>query len=111
MVAKLQEFPGWPIYKIKLGTPHDVQIVRQLREHTDAVFRVDANTAWTAEQTIHRARDLADLGVEFIEQAEQARDVFGRSTMNDVQIQGHHHRAVQYGGGATDHDQLDFGFQ
>ncbi|MCU0962880.1 MAG: dipeptide epimerase [Pirellulaceae bacterium] len=68
MVAKLQEFPDWPIYKIKLGTPHDLEIVRQLRRHTQAVFRVDANGAWTVEQTIENSRELAQLGVEFIEQ-------------------------------------------
>ncbi len=52
MVAKLQEFAGWPIYKIKLGTPHDLDIVRALRQHTDAVFRVDANCGWTAAETV-----------------------------------------------------------
>jgi len=68
MLRKMDEFPGWPIYKIKLGTPDDLAIVRQLREHTDAVFRVDANGAWTAEETIRNAAALAELGVEFIEQ-------------------------------------------
>ena len=43
MVAKLNEFPGWPIYKIKLGTDRDLEIVRELRRHTKATFRVDAN--------------------------------------------------------------------
>ena len=52
MVAKMNEFDGWPIYKIKLGTADDLAIVRELRQHTDAIFRVDANSAWTAEQTI-----------------------------------------------------------
>ena len=55
MVEKLNEFPGWPVYKIKLGTPNDLEIVRALREHTDAVFRVDANCAWTADETIRNA--------------------------------------------------------
>jgi L-alanine-DL-glutamate epimerase-like enolase superfamily enzyme len=32
------------------------------------VFRVDANCAWTVEQTIEYSRELAELGVEFIEQ-------------------------------------------
>ncbi|MHC4993458.1 MAG: dipeptide epimerase [Planctomycetota bacterium] len=68
MAAKLEEFAGWPIYKIKLGTEHDIDIVRALREHTDAVFRVDANTGWTAEQTIEYSHALKDLNVEFIEQ-------------------------------------------
>ncbi len=68
MVAKMKEFDGWPIYKIKLGTSDDLAIVRELRRHTDAVFRIDANTSWTAEQTIAFAPELKALGVEFIEQ-------------------------------------------
>lgn len=68
MVAKLCEQPGWSIYKIKLGTPRDLDVVAELRRHTDAVFRVDANCGWTADQTIAYSRALADLGVEFIEQ-------------------------------------------
>jgi len=68
MIDKLGEFPGWPIYKIKLGTPEDLEIVRSLRQQTDAVFRVDANCAWTAEETIRNAVSLKELGVEFIEQ-------------------------------------------
>jgi L-alanine-DL-glutamate epimerase-like enolase superfamily enzyme len=68
MVAKMQEFPGWPVYKIKLGTPHDLEIIRHLRKHTDAVFRVDANCGWTAEETLHKARELQRWNVEFIEQ-------------------------------------------
>jgi L-alanine-DL-glutamate epimerase-like enolase superfamily enzyme len=68
MVAKMNEFPGWPIYKIKLGTDRDLEIVRELRKHTTATFRVDANCAWTAEQTIRFSPELKALGVEFIEQ-------------------------------------------
>jgi L-alanine-DL-glutamate epimerase-like enolase superfamily enzyme len=73
MVAKMEEQP-WPLYKIKLGTPNDLEIIRELRRHTDAVFRVDANCAWTPEQTIAFAPDLKALGVEFIEQPLKAED-------------------------------------
>src|SRR5580700_11918688 len=74
MVAKMKEFEGWPIYKIKLGTANDLAIVRELRRHTQAIFRVDANTAWTAEQAIAFAPELKLLGVEFIEQPLRAAD-------------------------------------
>ncbi|WP_228235599.1 dipeptide epimerase [Allomuricauda sp. M10] len=67
MVEKLKEKP-WPVYKIKLGTKDDVAIVRELRKHTDSIFRIDANCAWTAEETIKNAPFLKDLGVEFLEQ-------------------------------------------
>ena len=73
-LAILKEFEGWPIYKIKLGTPEDLKVVRELRRHTSAVFRVDANCAWTAEQTIANSHELKALGVEFIEQPLPAGD-------------------------------------
>lgn len=73
MVAKMKE-KSWPIYKIKLGTGEDVRIVRELRKHTDAVFRIDANGAWTADETIANAAILKKIGVEFIEQPLPARD-------------------------------------
>jgi L-alanine-DL-glutamate epimerase-like enolase superfamily enzyme len=68
MVAKLSEQPGWSVYKIKLGTPRDLDIMTELRRHTDALFRVDANCGWTADETVANSKALADLGVEFIEQ-------------------------------------------
>ncbi len=68
MVAKLREFADWPIFKIKLGTDRDLDIVRRLRAETDAVFRVDANCGWSADETISNARVLKELGVEFLEQ-------------------------------------------
>ena len=67
MQARILETP-WPLYKIKLGAGDDLRIIRALRAVTDAPFRVDANTAWTARQTIDYAPRLAALGVEFIEQ-------------------------------------------
>lgn len=73
MVAKMKEKP-WPIYKIKLGTENDVNIVKELRKHTSAIFRIDANCAWTAAETIHNAPLLKELGVEFLEQPLKADD-------------------------------------
>lgn len=67
MVAKMKEMP-WPIYKIKLGTKEDIKIVSELRKHTNATFRVDANCGWTVEETIGNSKALKALGVEFIEQ-------------------------------------------
>lgn len=67
MVEKLKEKP-WPIYKIKLGTDRDVAIIEALRQHTDAVFRIDANSAWKAQEALEKIRAFQHLGVEFIEQ-------------------------------------------
>ncbi len=67
MVAKMQAKP-WPVYKIKLGTDEDIEIVEALRKHTSAVLRIDANAGWTTEEALQKIPQLAELGVEFIEQ-------------------------------------------
>ena len=73
MIAKIEEQP-WPLYKVKLGTDHDLEIIKALRAKTDALFRIDANTAWSAAETIANAPKLKALGVEFIEQPLKADD-------------------------------------
>jgi L-alanine-DL-glutamate epimerase-like enolase superfamily enzyme len=86
MCAKLREV-NWPIYKIKLGTDQDLEIVRELRKNTNSIFRVDANCAWTVDQAISYSEELAHLGVEFIEQPlakdnlEGMREVFAHSKL------------------------------
>ena len=76
MIAKMKELP-WPIYKIKLGTKDDIAIVTELRKHTDAIFRIDANCGWTADEAIENSKKLKELGVEFLEQPLKADDLEG----------------------------------
>lgn len=86
MVSKMVETP-FPIYKIKLGTNNDLEIVNELRKHTTSIFRIDANCGWTPEQTLKNAIELKKLGVEFIEQPlpkdnwEGAKEVFEKSAL------------------------------
>jgi L-alanine-DL-glutamate epimerase-like enolase superfamily enzyme len=86
MLSKMKEMP-WPIYKIKLGSGSsesgndDLARLRLLRQHTDAIFRVDANCGWTAEQTLAYAPELMSLGVEFIEQPLPADDWAGMTRL------------------------------
>jgi L-Ala-D/L-Glu epimerase len=67
MIAKLKEKP-WPVYKVKLGTQEDLKIMQELRKHTDAVFRVDANAGWKLEEALELIPLLKILGVELVEQ-------------------------------------------
>ena len=67
MVEKMKETP-WPIYKIKLGTENDIEIIEALRKNTDSILRVDANAAWEPKEALKKIKILAQLGVEFIEQ-------------------------------------------
>lgn len=85
MVQKMKEFP-WPLYKIKLGTDHDVELVKELRKHSDAIFRVDANAAWTAQQTIENSILLKDLNVEFLEQPLAVKDEKGMAEVYEKSV-------------------------
>ncbi len=67
MVSKMKEKP-WPIYKVKVGVPGDVEMVQALRKNTDAVLRVDANAGWSLEEALEKIPQLAEQGVEFVEQ-------------------------------------------
>lgn len=67
MISKMNEFP-WPIYKIKLGTPQDIEIVKALRAATSSGIRIDANAAWTAHEALEKIHAFAEMGVELVEQ-------------------------------------------
>ncbi|PKQ45327.1 dipeptide epimerase [Confluentibacter flavum] len=82
MKVKILEKP-WPIYKIKLGTEHDVEIIKSLRKITNSVFRIDANASWTAEETLRNIEALKHLNVEFIEQPLKADDWQGMKLLKE----------------------------
>lgn len=85
MQQKIIEMP-WPIYKIKLGTNHDIQIIEKLRKTSDALFRIDANCAWNAKQTIENSKILKDLNVEFIEQPLPTSDFEGMKLVREKSV-------------------------
>jgi L-alanine-DL-glutamate epimerase-like enolase superfamily enzyme len=67
MVQKMEAHP-WPIYKVKVGTEYDIEMITALRQHTDKPIRVDANAGWTTEEALLKIPLLAKLGVELVEQ-------------------------------------------
>lgn len=67
MLQKMEQKP-WPIYKIKMGTDQDMDILEQLRAKSNAVFRIDANCGWTFGQAKAYGPTLKRLGIEFVEQ-------------------------------------------
>ena len=57
------------MYKIKLGTDHDREIIEGIREVTDKPLRVDANEGWkTVDQALKEIEFLKSQNVELIEQ-------------------------------------------
>lgn len=67
MIEKIKAHPN-PIYKIKVGFDGDIEVIRELRKHTDSIFRVDANAGWQLDEAMEKIKVLADLDVELIEQ-------------------------------------------
>lgn len=69
MQAKVEAAAEYPIYKVKLGTERDREIIKALRKVTDKPIRVDANEGWTTlNQAKEMIRFLAKQNIELIEQ-------------------------------------------
>lgn len=68
MCEKVEESKDFPILKIKVGTKNDMEILKELRKITKAIFRVDANTGWTVDEAVKKFRSMEELGVELVEQ-------------------------------------------
>ncbi|ACY18631.1 dipeptide epimerase [Haliangium ochraceum] len=67
-ITRIQSLSDWPIFKIKLGSEHDVELIAEVRKHTSARLRVDANCGWSVAEALEKAEALRELDVEFIEQ-------------------------------------------
>lgn len=75
---KVREAEQYPILKVKLGTDHDEEIVRVIREEApDKTLRVDANAAWTPKGAVQIIERLVDYDIEFVEQPLPPHDVEG----------------------------------
>lgn len=69
MQQKVLDAEKYPVYKIKLGTDHDRELIAAIREVTDKPMRVDANEGWkTLEQAKREIEFLATQNIELIEQ-------------------------------------------
>jgi len=81
--ARARVADGFRTLKMKVGTDAstDVQRVAAVRDAVgpDIAIRLDANQGWTREEAVQviRALEVADLGVEFVEQPVVADDVEG----------------------------------
>ena len=77
MAEKAGQAVDYPILKVKLGTPNDIQILQALRNVTDKPIYVDANTAWTPKEAVDNINQFMDYGVELIEQPTNSDDIDG----------------------------------
>ncbi|HEY6092312.1 MAG TPA: dipeptide epimerase [Gemmatimonadales bacterium] len=89
MRAKVREAEQYPILKVKLGTDHDEEILRTIRDATDKPVRVDANAGWTVARAKEMIPRLEEFGVEFLEQPLVADDLDGLAEVRRV-ASAHH---------------------
>lgn len=87
LLERAREAAAYPILKVKLGTDHDLEIVRTIRETAPAAtIRVDANAAWTVTQALDLIPRMAELGVELIEQPLAAEDLDGLQRLKAARL-------------------------
>lgn len=78
LLARVHEAAAYPILKVKLGTPRDLELVETIRAAAPtATLRVDANAAWSVSQALAIIPRLAELGVELVEQPLASDDYDG----------------------------------
>ncbi len=83
MAKKALVARDYPILKIKVGTKHDLDIIKAIRDVTDATIRVDANTGWTPKEAIKNIAAFAPYNIEFVEQPVPAHDLAGLKLIRD----------------------------
>jgi L-alanine-DL-glutamate epimerase-like enolase superfamily enzyme len=75
----------YPILKLKLGSDDDAARVAAVREaRPDARLFIDANAAWSAEETLRQLEGLLPYGLEMVEQPVPREDIEGLG-----QVQAH----------------------
>ena len=77
MARKALLAKDYPILKVKVGTRHDIEIIKAIREVSSAIIRVDANAGWTPKEAIKTINALQPYNIEFVEQPVAATDLAG----------------------------------
>src|SRR5713226_4129750 len=77
MAKKALAARDYPILKVKVGTKHDIDVIKAIREVSSATIRVDANAGWTPKEAIKTINALAHYNIEFVEQPIAPRDLEG----------------------------------
>ncbi len=65
---KVDEAASFPILKVKMGIPGDMAVLDRIIQRSGKLIRVDANEGWDVETALLVGKELADRGVEFMEQ-------------------------------------------
>lgn len=77
MEEKLETVLDFPLVKVKLGTPGDVENLRRIRRRYTGKLQVDANAAWDPAGAVRVLREIEPLGIELVEQPVAREDLAG----------------------------------
>lgn len=77
MEKKLETVADFPMLKVKLGAPGDVENLRRIRARFKGGIRVDANAAWSAAEAVRVLRSIEPLGIDLVEQPVAREDLDG----------------------------------
>jgi L-alanine-DL-glutamate epimerase-like enolase superfamily enzyme len=77
MKEKTKLAKGFAVYKVKVGVKDDLEMVKAVREATDAKIRVDANAGWSADEALEKIKQLREYDIEFVEQPIDPQDKAG----------------------------------
>ena len=77
MERKLETVIDFPILKVKLGAPGDVENLKLIRRRHRGRIRVDANASWNAAEAVRVLRAIEPLEIELVEQPVARGDLDG----------------------------------
>lgn len=79
MEEKLATVAEFPILKVKLGAPTDIDNLRFIRSRYAGRIQVDANASWTAHDALRMLEAIAPLAIDLVEQPVARGDLDGLS--------------------------------
>lgn len=74
---QVEENPQFDVYKVKLGSDRDIEVIRSIRKVTDKRIRVDFNAKWDRENAIRIIEKILPFGIELVEQPVPRDDIRG----------------------------------
>lgn len=83
MERKLETVIDFPILKVKLGLPGDVENLKRIRKRYRGVLRVDANASWHPADAVRVLRQIEPLDIELVEQPVPRHDLDGLRWVRD----------------------------
>lgn len=83
MERKLDTVIDFPMIKVKLGKPGDIDNLRRIRARYTGKLQVDANASWAPADAARALDAIAPLGIELVEQPVPRGDVEGLAWVRD----------------------------